>query len=128
MILESWLHDFTISFSNLVFSVPLHSGHTTKHLIFIGLSYERPYLVLGPKPHHDLHFLLPVCKLADYSVNWQITCVICRITLVNYLISGLQTPILITVLDTVEVTPFFQKFSPCFEVACKLAVYSKAVV
>ena len=75
----------------------------TTAVIFIGLSYERPYLVLDPNLIM-ICILLSVCKLADYTckpadysvklvdysviqwithVNWWITCVIQWITLEN---------------------------------------------
>ena len=69
-----------------------------------------------------------MCNLPDYSNLVDYTCNLADYTckVLNFRFTA---PILITVLDTVEVTPFFFKnFSPCFEVACKSAVYSKAVV
>ena len=48
--------------------------HINVFFYFVGLSYERPYLVLDPNPHHDHEFCLCVihcvihCKLAGYNL------------------------------------------------------------
>ena len=50
------------------------------------------------------------CKLQITVKQW-FTSVNQQFTLVNYLIPGLQLVLLITLLDTVEVTPFTFKYS-----------------
>ena len=52
---------------------------------FIGLSYERPYLVLDLNLISNLHVTWRITL-----VNWRITLVNQQFTLVKYLISGLQ--------------------------------------
>ena len=101
--------------------------------MFIGLSYknERLYLIL------DLNLIRKVackladctCKLADYTCKLMVyTCKV-----LNFRFTSVT---LITLLDTVEVTPFFSQFSGKLHVihckllvyTCKPPVYSKAVV
>ena len=114
--------------------------------LIIGLSYERPYLVLDPNSFM-ISWFARVCKPAVYTCQpavyncqlvvyncqlavdnlWFHVCVIrckpvvytCQLAVYNcqlvvYTCKVLNfrftAPILITVLDTVEVTPFFWSF------------------
>ena len=75
-----------------------------------GLSKERPYLVLDPNLIWTC-FSVIHCKLVVY--NCKLVVYNCKV--LNF---SFTTVILITLLDTVEVTPFFQFF------LCKAVVYS----
>ena len=106
--------------------------------------------LLGPRPklHHDLHFFC-LCKPAVYTCNLAVyTCnpavYTCKPAVYTWKVLNFRftAPILITVLDTVEVTPFFSKNFPLvlklpvnrqFTVkqwfrTCKVVIYSKAAV
>ena len=108
---------FCLMFYEILYGLPNKIKYT--FTVFIGLSYERPYLVLEPNSIMISWFLnlcnLPVhrCKPVDYTcklVDYTCKPVVYTWKVLNFRFTA---HILITVLDTVEVTPFFTNVIHC---------------